>query len=251
MTNYDAKSCSTLAKLHYRPVDAALRWCGLIEHEVMILTATGEAQFPPPSAFPQWPCLRSNIEAILDAIENGDLPHGREGKAVALGDHVAVAKRTIRHSDLKAWMTKHHPDKKPKFLFDDVERTTHAAINADSFRALQVDRDAARATIEVAREWAEVKLEELSALRAERDSLAAMVQKMNVPGARAETTYLNTIGGLLGLLLGSTPKGKNSVYLNQDAIISGLLENYRNASGLSLSNLQAKFAEANRSIKAT
>jgi hypothetical protein len=142
MDTYYAKSCNALAKLHYRPIDAALRWCGLIEHELKILTAAGEAQYPPLGAFPLWPCLRSNIEAILDAIENGGLPHGRDGKTVTFGDHVAVARRTIRHSDLKAWMTKHHPDKKPKCLFDDVERTTHPVINADSFRALQVDRDA-------------------------------------------------------------------------------------------------------------
>ena len=223
----------------------------MIEHEVNILTLTGEATFPPLGTFQRWPCLRSNIEAILDAIENGDLPHGRDGRAVAPGDHVAVAKRTIRHSDLKAWMTKHHPDQKPKFLFDDVERTTHAAINADSFRALQADRDALKARIDKAIEAYQVLRQDRDKIEGERASLAAMVEKMSAPGQRAETTYLNIIGGLLGLLLGSTPAGKNSVYLNQDAIISGLLGHYRNAPGISVSNLEAKFAEANRSIKAT
>ena len=252
MNNYDSKSCSALAKLHYRPVDAALRWCGLIDHEAKILTATGEAQYPPLGTFPQWPCLRSNIEAILDAIENGDLPHGRDGKTVTFGDHVAVARRTIRHSDLKAWMTKHHPDKKPKFLFDDVERTTHAAINADSFRALQVDRDALKVRIDKAIDAYQALRQERDKIEGERASLAAMVEKMNVPGARAETTYLNIIGSLLGLMLGKSPAGKaQSVFENQGMVIAAMLAHHGNLAGISDTTLQNKFAEANRSINSS
>ena len=214
MGGYDAKSCSALQKLHYRPVDAALRLCGLIAHEVKILTATGEAQYPPLGAFPQWPCLRTNIEAIIDAIENGDLPHGRDGKTVAQGDQVAVARRTIRHSDLKAWVIKNRPSHKPEFLFDDVERTTHAAINADSFRALQVDRDAARATIEVAREWAEKKVEELNALRAERDSLATQVKGIDPLDPRERKTLLTIIAALAKeAKINIDPPGKAAGYI--------------------------------------
>ena len=61
---YDSKSCSTLAKLYYKPIEAALRWCGLIEHEARILKETGAELFPPMTAFPQWPCLRQNAEKI-------------------------------------------------------------------------------------------------------------------------------------------------------------------------------------------
>lgn len=200
MDSYDAKSCSALAKLHYRPVDVALRWCGLIVHEVKILTATGEAQYPPLSAFPQWPCLRSNIEAILDAIENGDLPCGRDGKTVNQGEHVAPGRRTVRHSDLKTWMTKFRPDQKPKFLFDDVERTTHAAYNAETFQALQAERNAAKATVEDARKWAEKKIEEVKALRAERDSLTAQVKAF-------DPLNTNERGTLLKLVIGMAIKG--------------------------------------------
>jgi hypothetical protein len=200
METYNAKSCSTLAKLHYRPVDAALRWCGLIDNEAMILAATVGSQCPSIGTFPQWPCLRSNVEKIIDAVENGDLPYGRDGKTVTPGDNVAPGRRTIRHSDLKAWMTKFYPDQKPKFLFDEVERTTHAAYNAESFQALQAERDAAKATIEEARKWAERKVEELKILRAERDSLAAQVAAVD-PIA---TTERNT---LLKLVIGMAIKG--------------------------------------------
>lgn len=56
MEIYDSKSCSALEKPYYKPIEAALRWCNLIAHESHILQVTGEALFPPASAFPQWPC---------------------------------------------------------------------------------------------------------------------------------------------------------------------------------------------------
>lgn len=243
MNTYNAKSCSALAKLHYRPIDAALRWCGLIDHEVKILTAAGEAQYPPLGAFPQWPCLRSNIEKIIDAVENGDLPCGRDGKTVNPGDHVAPGRRTIRHSDLKAWMTKYHPDQKPQFLFDEVERTTHAAISADSFRALQADRDALKARIDKAIEAYQTLRQERDRIDGERASLAAMVEKMNAPGARAETTYLNIIGALVELI--QTPKpGRDS----DKAVIDELVLNYSDKPGIKERTLQEKFAAAKRSL---
>jgi hypothetical protein len=86
------------------------------------------------------------------------------------------------------WMAKHYPDQKPKFLFDEVERTTHAAINAESFRALQVDRDALKARIEKATEAYLALRRERDEIEGKRASLAAIVEKMNAPSSRAETT---------------------------------------------------------------
>ena len=252
MSSYDAKSCSALEKPYYKPIEAALRWCNLIQHESVILQTTGDELFPSISAFPQWPCLRANAEKVYDAILNGELAGGRDGRTVSAGDHVKKERLTIRHTDLKAWMSKHYPDQKPAFLFDDVERSTHSAINADSFRALQADRDAARAELAKATKWAHETVQKLSELQGERDSLAAMVEKMNVPGARAETTYLNIIGGLLGLMLGKSPAGKpQSVFENQSMVIAAMLAHHGHLSGVSDTTLQNKFADANRSIKAT
>jgi hypothetical protein len=252
MTNYDANSCSALEKPYYKPIEAALRWCNLVQHEVLILQGTGNALLPPIGAFPHWPCLRANAEKIVDALLNGELIGGRDGRTVSPGDHVAKERLTIRHTDLKAWMATHHPGQKPPFLFDEVERVTHTAINADAFRALQVDRDALKARLEKATEEYLKLRQERDSLKGERDSLAAMVEKNNVPGQRAETTYLNIIGGLLGLMLGKSPAGlSQSVFQNQGAIISALLGHHSGKPGISDSTLEAKFAEANRSIKAT
>ena len=252
MDSYDAKSCNTLEKLFYRPIEAGLRCCNLISQEAVILAAVGEDVLPKTGAFPQWPCLRLNTEKIYDATLNGELPYGRDGKTVCAGETVRKDRITVRHSDLRAWMAKHYPDQKPKFLFDEVERTTHTAINADSFRALQVDRDALKTRLENATEVYRGLKKDRDAIAGERNSLAAMVEKMNIPGARAEVTYQNIIGGLLGLLLGKTPAGKpQSSFVSQSSIIDALLAHHDTKPGISKSTLESTFGEANRSIKAT
>ncbi len=193
---YNKKSCSALEKSYYKPIEAALRWCNLIQHEGLILGSTGTALFPGIGVFPQWPCLRANAEKIYDAILNEDLPHGRDGRTVSAGDHVAKERLTIRHADLKAWMAKHYPDQKPKFLFDEVERTTHAAINADTFLALQADRDAKAARIEKVEILAREIRTERDALFGECKSLRAMVER------QMTTTERNTLLAIIAALCG-------------------------------------------------
>lgn len=251
ISGYNNKSCNALQRPFYRPVEAAIRWCGLIAHEPQILAALDPAEaIPRTGQFPLWPCLQSNTEKILDAVLHGDIPHGRDGKTVADDDHVARHRITVRHTDLKAWMTRHYPDQKPAFLFDETERATHTAINADSFRALQVDRDAVKAELERVRLRAAGITSERDSLLGERDGLKAIVDRMTAPGERAETTYLNIIGGLVALMLGQDDDGEPlSSYKSQTAIITDLLDRFPMANGLSKSNLEGKFSEANRSIK--
>ncbi|WP_334159761.1 ATP-binding protein [Achromobacter insolitus] len=176
MSGYDAKSCNALEKPYYRPIEAALRWCGLIDQEALILTTVGDDLVPGPAMFPRWPCLRANAERILEATLNNELPYGRDGRTVSAGDQVAKHRITIRHSDLKFWMESFYPGQKPAFLFDEIERTTHAAINADSFRALQAERDALKARIEKAeaawKEQAAPAIKELEALKRNASQLA-------------------------------------------------------------------------------
>ncbi|MBK6556686.1 MAG: protein kinase [Comamonadaceae bacterium] len=252
MEQYNAKSCNNLEKLFYRPIEVALRWCNLIDHESAILASVGTELVPPKGAFPQWPCLTLNTEKIWAAIFDGEMPHGRDGRTVPDGENVRKDRITVKHTDLRAWMAKTYPDQKPEFLFDEIERTTHSAISAESVRALQVERDACKARNEKAvEEWKKLK-KDRDAIASERDSLAAMVEGANAPGARAETTYLNIIGGLLGLMLGKTPAGiAQSVFQNQAAIISAMLAHHSGKPGISDTTLEQKFAEANRSIRAT
>lgn len=251
MDGYNAKSCNALEKPFYRPVEAALRWCGLIAHESAILSCVGDG-IPKTGQFPLWPCLQANTEKILDAIRHNNIPYGRDGRTVAAGEHVAPGRLTVRHTDLREWMAKHYPDQKPAFLFDEIERNTHAAINADTFLALQADRDAMRAELEKAKAWAEDTIREMDAMRGERDSLRAELEKMKAPGEREETTYLNIIGAMLALMLSKSPAGnRQSIFDNQAAIIDALLGHYEGKPGISQRTLEKKFAAANRSLGAT
>lgn len=249
---YDQKSCNALQKPFYRPTEAALRWCNLAQHEAQILQSVGDDYLPRPGAFPQWPCLRVNAEKIYYAVLNRKLPYGRDGQTVEPGEQVARHRLTIQHSDLKAWMTENYPDQKPEFLFDEIERSTHKAINADSFRALQVDRDAFKARYDKLNDTHQALLEERNNIVGERNSLRAMVDKANSPDVRSETTYLNIIGGLLGLLLGKSPNGKEySSFKSQAAIISALLAHHPSTPGITARTLEDKFPAAKRSLIST
>ncbi len=89
-------------------------------------------------------------------------------------------------------------------------------------------------------------------MRGERDSLRAIVEKMSAPGDRAETTYMNIIGGLLALMLGKSPAGKaQSVYESQAAIISAMLAHHEGKPGIAARTLEEKFAAAKRSLNGT
>ncbi len=122
MDGYNAKSCSALEKPFYTPIEAALRWCNLVENEAEILEKMGDKHIPDISDFPQWKCLKINTERIFDAIEFKEIPIGRRGKPVDNGEQVTPNKQTVRHTDLKKWMLENNIEPKPSFLFGgDVE----------------------------------------------------------------------------------------------------------------------------------
>lgn len=235
---------------HYPIVVAAALWCGVpaerVQLEVDRCTQVARAIY----AHPTIPCIEPRCRALQDAIDNGVLEGRREGRQISPGEHVAPERRTVSREAMKAWMSKAFPASKPTFLFDEIERSTHSAINADSFRALQAERDALKARLEKAKD-------EYLKLKAARDkdegelaSLRAIVERQSAPGERAETTYLNIIGGLLHLLLGKTPADKpQSVFASQAAIISALLAHHDGKPGISARTLEEKFAASKRSLE--
>jgi hypothetical protein len=235
------------------PVAAAL-WCGIPPDKIKDHLDQAVEVHPAIYQHPSIKCLEHRCRAMHEAIEKGALPVSRENGRSFDGskEHVAPARRHVTRQNLKEWIAREFPSDKPAFLFDEIERKTHAAINADVFRALQADRDAARAELAQARAWADETIAKMNTMQGDHDSLLARVQKMNAPGERAETTYLNIIGGLLALMLGKSPAGKpQSVFNNQAAIIAALLANHPGKPGISARTLQDKFAEAKRSLNAT
>lgn len=160
------------------PVAAAL-WCGVppdeIDEHLKIAVLVHRATY----RHPYIKCLEPRCRAIHEAIEKGALPVSREnGKSFdGSTEQVAPERRHVTRQNLKEWIATEFPADKPAFLFDEIERKTHAAINADAFRALQVDRDSLQARIEKAETWAKGMIVEKNALLGERDSLRAMVDK--------------------------------------------------------------------------
>lgn len=252
---HNKNDCEHLRAYHaYYPVPAAaMLWCGVPPDDAQeeLNRISPHPHIRGVFTHPFIPCFEVRCRIIHDAIESRTLPASRENGKVT-DEHIAPERRRVSREHLKAWIAKEHPADKPAFLFDEIERKTHAAIKADAFWALQADRDALKARIDKAEEWAKTIIAEKNALLGERDSLRAMVDKASAPGERAETTYLNIIGAMLALMLGKSPAGKpQSAFDNQAAIIAALLGHHEGKPGISARTLEDKFAAAKRSLTAT
>jgi hypothetical protein len=157
------------------PVAAAL-WCGVPPSEVpeILKHASEVGRGIVSNSFVR--CLEPKCRALHEAIEAGELPVYRE-QGGAVRDHVAPDRRHVARTELREWISKHYPDQRPSTLFDETERAAHTAVSVATVQALQAERDGARADLEKARANARTTATELSELRGERDSLAAMVDK--------------------------------------------------------------------------
>lgn len=237
------------AKLFYRPIEAALRWCNLMHHESEILKAAWSKPDNFIDLLAQWPSLQIAVEKIEDALRNGDLRYGCLGISVPTGTYVGPYQLTIRHSDFLTWMQVFYPDQRPAFLFG-RSRDTLETISLGTFLALQADRDHLLQELKkLQRQHHEILLD-LQTMGVERDDLKAMVETHGHLSERSELTYKNIIGVLLSLFLEHSPAGKPlSVFTSQSAIVDAIVARYGGIAGLSKRTLDKKFAAANRSLK--
>ncbi|MEA1028104.1 hypothetical protein T3A99_05920 [Pseudomonas sp. N-137] len=238
-----------LAKIFYRPIDAALRWCNLIRFETQIVQAAWSYPEELRLLFPQWPCLKTNTEVIYDAVRNGELPYGCLGISVPRGTPVELTLLTVRHSDLRHWMQIYYPDQKPDFLFESGDNTRDK-ISLGVYFALQAERDTLlRERNTLQRQLQDVEAD-LRKLGLEQESLKLLVTTQGQLSERSEHTYLQIIGALLNTFLDSSPAGKPlSVFRSQSAIVDAITARHNDIPGLSKRTLDAKFAAANRSLK--
>jgi len=235
------------AKAFYRPVEAAIRWCNLTAYEAKILEVAWRAPNTLKSAFPQWPCLHANTEMIFDAIQYGELPYGCLGIPVAAGTPVDHLHLTIRHTDLRGWMTHFHPNQKPTFLFERSDQLE--TISTGTYLALQADRDALRLQVRNLRAAYKKLLSELEAVGLEKENIDHLIKTGTKVSDRSETAYLNIIGAMVSLFLANSPAGKpHSVFRTQAAIVDALTANFQDLPGVSKRTLDEKFAAAKRSI---
>ena len=239
------------AKIYYRPIEAAIRWSGLLRFERSILATLGRRCIPEETEFPRWPLLRLNTERVFDALAHGEMPYGKEGLVRdTQGLELDDPSLTVRHVDLKAWMAHYYPGEKPAFLFDEVERALHPAVSLDTVGASLAEREAIKARLAEFLSAHETLRVEHEALLKQHAACSADAERANTPGPRSESTYLNIVGGLLTLLLGKSPSGMPySSFLTQEAIISAMVAHHGNALGINERTLQAKFALARRNLQ--
>lgn len=239
-----------VSKTHYRPIEAAIRWLGLLRYESVILAAMKQPRtFPRSLNCPRGSELRARTELLYDAIQNGDLPYGRAGVTSNDPDLLDSSELTIRHVDLRKWMVRHFPTQRPAFLFSRSERNIHPIITFEAGQAMLVEREALRAEICQYR----TRLQYL-----EQHQEALIKQAAAIPAGvacpisdRAEKTFLHIIGGLLFLLLGKSPGGNPySCFKTQEAVISALEAHFDKFMGMTARTLRGKFAKAKRLIVA-
>lgn len=237
----------TTSKVYYRPIEAAIRWCGLEAHEPSITKAIGAKILPEVDDFPQWPALRLNAERIIDAMANHELPFGIDGVTVQSGFRLDHPRLTVRHVDLREWMLRYYPFERPVFLFDSAGSTDFP--EPGGVRSVVRERDELHAALAQRDDEVRRLREQVGIVRPfDRMGSASDSSALTV---RAESTYLHIIGVMLRLLLspGPTASGRIS-FATQESVVNAMVDQYGKAlMGITERTLHAKFAAANRKIE--
>lgn len=137
------------SKVFYRPIEASIRWAGLLQYKHLILASISSPRdLPQTMECPRWNELRLYTERIYDGILNRELPFGRNG--ITLNDLALLEAPdlTVRHTDLKCWMRSHYPEHRPSFLFCRSERIAHPVITLETGQAMLVERLALKSALE-------------------------------------------------------------------------------------------------------
>lgn len=235
-------------KLFYRPIEAAIRWCELIAHETQILDSAWDSPDRLRSTFPQWPHLYASLEKILDAIRNHEVPYGALGVTVTPGTQVDIGLLTVRHSDLKRWMLNYHPDQRPTFLFSQTV-AGQEAIHYSIYLILQADRDALQVQLKATEAKLQSLISELKDAGMERENLRVLAENKQQLSDHSRASFLNVIGALVNIMLGSSMAGrKHSIFDSQASIVDSITAHYGGVAGLSKRSLDEKFAAARRSL---
>ena len=236
------------SKVFYRPIEASLRWAGLLRFEHVILTSVSSSRNLPQSLdCPRWGELRLYTERIYDGILNAELPFGRNGITTHDTALIDSPDLTVRHVDLKRWMRQHYPEQRPGFLFSRSERIAHPSISLETGQAMLVERLALKSALEQSKR-------QLRELQDKHDAL--LKQSKIIPACaqypisdRAEATYLNILGGILELMLGQSPSGTPySSFKTQEAVVSALVAHHHGVMGIAERTLNGKFATARRRL---
>ncbi|MCG9125178.1 hypothetical protein LH460_10960 [Laribacter hongkongensis] len=261
---WENDSCATVQAcyaVYPVPVAAAL-WCGVpldqVNEELRHATPIGQSNARSRAILrhPYLKCLEPRIRAIQAAIDSGEITACREDGRKDDG-HVAYERRHVYGLDLKEWAKKISPTERPAFLFDEIERDTHAAISADSYRALKATLNAKEQKLAAANERIRELNDAKNAVEAERNALRAIVENLGRQAKsteqvddRSETSYQHMEAALLDCIAGNLPNiEKHPSFESEAKLIDKIDDFYRGYRGLSKSNLSRKFPEAKRRLR--
>lgn len=232
----------------YHPIDAAILWCDLADHEDEILQV---AQSHPGSLrkhFSQWPHLNDHVECIFEAIFSGELPATYLGQPITPDSHVHRAYYSVRRVDLLVWFVRSHPDQKPTFLF--AHNVDHSeCVSLDAHLAKQAELDYAVHTLQQLQQTHAAAADEMAALSTLNDKLKARLDSLGIPSETSEAMHNTLIGAMLVATLGKNQNGKlQSIYPSQAAFVQAILRRFPDVDGLSKSTIDRRFADARRLI---
>lgn len=246
---HENKNDAPTSKVFYRPIEASIRWTGLLQYEQMILAAISSPRDLPQSLdCPRWSEFKLYTERIYDGILNGELPFGENGITSDEPSLIDSPDLTVRHIDLKRWMRQNYPEQRPGFLFSRSERIAHPFISVETGQAMLVERQALKSALEQSKRRLRELQEKHDALCNQHTAIPACAQCS--VSDRAETTYLNIIASMLELMLGQSPSGTPySSFKTQEAVVSALLAHHGGAMGIAERTLNGKFATAKRRLR--
>ncbi|WP_282361565.1 hypothetical protein [Pseudomonas sp. PS01300] len=233
-------------KSFYHPIDAAILWSGLADHEAEIL----QVDYTQPGCllkhFPQWPTLHLYAERIYDAIISGELAATFLGGPITLGNQVERAYWSIRHDDLRSWFARNYPQERPTFLFG--KGYDHSeCVSVTAYLAVEIERD--RALQELARIRGTTSFASAQADAAAHDLGEGSTPRRNKDALTEASMALQRmiLGSVLTVTVGKTSNGQiQSIYETQSALVDTILTQFPTIPGLSKTTLDRKFAEARR-----
>ncbi|NAO28866.1 protein kinase [Pseudomonas syringae pv. dysoxyli] len=145
-------------------------------------------------------------------------------------------------------MFNHYPDQRPSFLFGRAP-AEQEHIRYGTYLTLQADRDALEVQLKATEATLQVLMNELQAAGVERETLRMLAENKKNLSDQSKTSFLNVIGALVDLILGSTEAGrKHSIFESQASIVDSITSHHDGVKGLSKRSLDEKFAAGRRSL---
>ncbi len=232
----------------YHPIDAAILWCDLADHEDEILRVDLSHPGSLLKHFPQWPFLHIYAECIYDAIVSGELPATCLGHPISLHNQVHREYWTIRRADLLVWFARNYPDEKPAFLFpQNLDHLNCVSLNAHLVQ--EAELDAAQRTIAKLHDELAAVAEEVATLTVCKKELTARLETQGIPSEASESTHNMLVGAVLAVTVGKSKDGRlQSIYKSQSDLVEEILRRFPGLPNLSKSTIDRRFADARRHL---